>query len=153
MIQWYPGLTCQWSWERGWGRWRGGGAGSGSPEYRNYSSSSHSVATHYAQTLAWQHEERARKRGSKGRWEKRWSAPIMTTLCFHTHHLFSQYHSQASVRVPSPFPLLHSALMSFYTLSPSLFLFLRCVMVGMSSFQGESAFLFAPAMPLFSLML
>lgn len=27
MIQWYPGLTCQWSWGRGWrgGGWRGGG--------------------------------------------------------------------------------------------------------------------------------
>lgn len=41
---------------------RRGGASGGSTEYRNYSSSSHTVAAHYAQTLAWHHGERGRER-------------------------------------------------------------------------------------------
>lgn len=100
MIQWYPGLTCQWSWERGWGRWRGGGGGEGcgSSEHRNYFSSSYSVAAHYDQSLAWQCEE-------EGRWEKCWRAPLMTILCFHTQLLFSQHRTlwpQSDFHFPGP---------------------------------------------------
>ena len=63
----------------------GEGQGSGSSEYRNYSSSSHTVAAHYVQTLAWQRG--AGKEGSQrgaGGFGGSPRAEIMTTLCFRT---------------------------------------------------------------------
>lgn len=86
------------------------GQSSGSSEYRNYSSSSHTVAAHYVQTRAWQCAERERERwrGTGGSWR----ADIMTNHTLLSHcHLLSQH---LTLR---PQPASHSLFLSF---TPSL---------------------------------
>lgn len=128
---------------------KGGGQSSGSSENRNYSSSSHTVAAHYVQTLAWQLGA-GRKEGSQrgvGGFGGRRKADLMTTLCFRT--AVSSLTTTLS-GLSQPRILFYSFTLSLTSspppLSPSLRLFFLSVTPALSSFQGESALIYSPSL-------
>lgn len=135
----------------------GEGQGSGSSEYRNYSSSSHTVAAHYVQTLAWQcgaGKKEGSQRGEGGFGGSR-RADIMTTLCFRTavSSLSTILSSLSQPRVLfSALSLRPWRLPPPLSLSSSLHLFFLSVTAALSSFQGESALIYSPSL-LLSLLL
>lgn len=114
MIQWHPGLTCRRRERRIEGHrdgkrvGRGQGGGRGSPECRNYSSSSHTVVAHYSQTLGWPGESDPRMNGWVLRGRNNDGAPF-----FHTPLASPRHHTRQPAPTPPP-----SLLAPFFLTAP-----------------------------------